>query len=90
MQRHQIGALLGALALLTTLVAVAVRSLATVAPDDIPMRSRQPNLSSQTKATFNPAAASFEINVPYRGSIETPWDTGSLWDEEAPAYDLAR
>jgi hypothetical protein len=81
------GALLGALVLLTTLLTVAVRLFAPVTAGDAPMRPRQPNFSSQAKTTFN-SVISFEIDVPYTGSIENPWDTGSLWDEEAPAYDL--
>jgi hypothetical protein len=85
--RHQIGALLGALVLLTTLLTVAIKSLAPVTAGDASMRPSQPNFSSQAKTTFN-RATSFEIDIPFTGSIETPWDTGSLWDEEAPAYDF--
>jgi hypothetical protein len=80
------GALLGALVLLATLVTVAVRSLPTVAAGDSSMRP-QLNFSIQVKATFNPVT-SFEIDTPYMGSFETRWDAGALWDDEAPAYEL--
>ena len=86
-RRHQMGALLGALVLLTIFLTVAVRSLATVAVDDRSMRPTQPNFSSQAKTTFN-RATPFEIDILYTGSMESPWDTGSLWDEEAPVYNL--
>jgi hypothetical protein len=85
--RRQIGALVGALVLFTILLTLAVRSLTSLAADDASMRPRQPTFSSQAKTTFNRASA-FEIDIPYTGSIDTPWDTGSLWDEQAPAYDL--
>jgi hypothetical protein len=85
--RHQMGALVIALVLLTILLAVAVSSFAPVTADDTSIRPRQPTFSSQAKTTFNRAPA-FEIDIPYTGSIDTPWDTGSLWDEQAPAYDL--
>jgi hypothetical protein len=83
--RHQMGALLGAVVLITILV--AVRSLAPVTAGDASMRSSQPNFSSQAKTTSKRAISS-EIDIPYTGSIESPWDTGSFWDEEAPAYEL--
>jgi hypothetical protein len=84
-RRDQLGALLGALVLLTILLTVAARLLAPVTAGDALMRPSQPNFSSQAKTTF---ATAFEIDVPYTGSIENPWDMGSIWDEEAPAYDL--
>jgi hypothetical protein len=81
------GALLGAVLLLSALLMVGVKSLAPVTVGDASMRPSQPNLSNQAK-TIVEAAAPFEIDVPYMGSIETPLDAGSIWDEEAPAYDL--
>ena len=83
----QLGALVGALVLLTILLTVAARLLAPVTTGDALMRPSQPNFSSQAKTTFNYATA-FEIDAPYTGSIENPWDMGSIWDEEAPSYDL--
>jgi hypothetical protein len=85
--RDQLGALLGALVLLTILLTVVARSLAPVTAGDASMRPGQPAFSSQTKTTFN-YATPFEIDTPYTGSIESPWDAGSLWDEGAPYYDL--
>ena len=83
--RHQIGALIGALILLATLVTVAVRSLPTVAAGDASMSS-QLNFSNQAKATSN--VTSFEVDTPYMGTLETRWDAGALWDDEAPVFDL--
>jgi hypothetical protein len=85
--RHQMGALLGALVLLTALFAAAVRALAPVTAADASMLPREPHFSSKPKTTFN-NVTSFEIDTPYTGSIESPWDAGSLWDEGAPYYDL--
>jgi hypothetical protein len=51
--------------------------------------SEQSNFSSQSK-TPSHFANSLEFDIPATGSIETPWDTGSDWDEEAPAYDLTQ
>ena len=75
------GALLGAVLLLSALLMVGVKSLAPVTVGDASMRPSQPNLSNQAKTME--AAAPFEIDVPYMGSIETPLDAGSIWDEEA-------
>lgn len=84
--RHQVGALLCALVLLTILFAIGVRSLAPVRAGNS-MRPSPTSISSQAKATFNPAT-SLEIDIPSLGSFETPWDAGALWDDEAPAYEL--
>jgi hypothetical protein len=79
--RRQIEALLCAVLLLATLGMVAIRTLApvTARDDSVPQ-----TLSSKAKAPPDRATrfTSFEI--------ETPWDKGSFWDDEAPAYDLSQ
>jgi hypothetical protein len=79
--RRQIEALLCVVLLLATLGMVAIRTLApvTARDDSVPQ-----TLSSKAKAPPERATrfTSFEI--------ETPWDKGSFWDDEAPAYDLSQ
>ena len=85
--RQQMGALLGAVVLLTMLLMVVATSRAPGTAGETLTPPSQPNFSNQAKTTSD-QAASFEIDIPSTGSIETPWDTGSLWDDEAPTYDL--
>ena len=85
--RRQMVVLLGAVVLLVLLLTVAARSLAPVTAGETLTLHSQPNFSNQAKTTSN-QAASFEIDIPIYRFIETPWDEGGLWDEEARAYDL--
>ena len=71
-------ALLCAALLLATLVAVALDTLTPVIA-----------VSYHPKTPSN-RASSGDIHTPYTGSIESRWDSGSFWDEEAPAYDLTQ
>jgi len=81
-------ALLCAVFLLATLVTIAIKTLTPVtASGSAP--STQPNFSSKAKTRAH-GTTSFEIETPDAGSIGTPWDSGSLWDDEAPAYDLTQ
>ena len=81
--RRQIEALLCAVLLLATLATVAIRTLAPVTAGDGVALADQLNISSKPKAPPGRARfTSFEI--------ETPWDKGSFWDDEAPAYDLSQ
>jgi len=79
--RRQIRTLLCAVFLLATFVTLAIRTLAPVTASDGLALSGRPNTSSKAKAPHGRPARSFEI--------ETPWDEGSFWDYEAPAYDLS-
>ena len=49
----------------------------------------QPSFSSQAKAPLH-RPNSLELDIPAPGSIESPWDAGSIWDGEASAYDLTQ
>ena len=74
--------------LLATLVTVALKTLTPVIAN-VSAPSNQPNFSNRTKTLSN-RATSFGSDTPYTGSIESRWDAGSFWDEEAPAYDLTQ
>jgi len=82
--RRQMEALLCAAFLLATFVTVAIRTLAPVTASVGLVLPDQLNTSSKAKAPSGRATrfTSFEI--------ETPWDKGSFWDDEAPAYDLSQ
>ena len=82
--RRQIEALLCAVLLLATLVTVAIRALAPVTAGDALVLPDQLNISSKAKAPPGRATRSTSFE------IETPWDKGSFWDDEAPAYDLSQ
>ena len=81
-------ALLCAALLLATLVTVALKTLTPVITN-VSAASNQPNFSNYAKTPSN-HATSFNTDTPYTGSIESRWDAGSFWDEEAPAYDLTQ
>ena len=51
--------------------------------------SEQSNFSSKAKMPSN-LTPSLDFDFPAPGSIETPWDAGSIWDEEAPDYDITQ
>jgi hypothetical protein len=80
--RRQIGPLICAVFILLATVAMfALKTPTPVVASRGSMPSDEPNRSSQSKETSRPAE-SFEI--------DTSWDKGSLWDDEAPAYDLSQ
>jgi hypothetical protein len=80
--RHQIEAFICAVFILIATVALfALKTPTPVVANRGSMPSDEPNRSSQSKETSRPAE-SFEI--------ETSWNKGSLWDDEAPAYDLSQ
>jgi hypothetical protein len=77
-------ALLCAALLLATLVAVALETPTPVIA--VSAASNRPNFSNHPKTSSNRATLG-DIDA---GSIESRWDSGSFWDEEAPAYDLTQ
>ena len=79
--RRQIGPLICAVFILLATVAMfALKALTPVVASRASVPSNKPNLSSQTK----------ELLVhPTSLEIPTPWDKGSLWDDEVTAYDLS-
>jgi len=83
--RHQIEAVLCAVFLLTTIVVVAVKTLApgTAASKSNPQAPLANRLSITSRAKVPPAARYLSLED------STTGDEGSLWDE-GPAYDLSR
>jgi hypothetical protein len=78
--RRQIGPLICAVFILLVTVAMfALKTLTPVVASRASVPSREPNLSSQTEEASSPAGPS---------ELQTPWDKGSLWDDEATVYDL--
>jgi hypothetical protein len=66
--------------LLATAAMFALKTLTPVVPTRASVPSNEPSLSSQTN----------ELLVkPTSLEIPTPWDKGSLWDDEVTAYDLS-
>jgi hypothetical protein len=80
--RRQIGPLICAVFILLATVAMfALKTPTPVVPTRASVPSNEPSLSSQTK----------ELLVhPTSLEIPTPWDKGSLWDDEATVYDLSQ
>ena len=78
--RRQIGPLICAVFILLATVAMfALKTLTPVVASRASVPSNEPNLSSQTEEASRPA---------YPSELQTPWDKGSLWDDEATVYDL--
>jgi hypothetical protein len=77
--RRQIGPLICAVFILLATVAMFALTLTPVVPSRASVPSKEPNLSSQTEEASSPIGPS---------ELQTPWDKGSLWDDEATAYDL--
>jgi hypothetical protein len=72
--------------LLTTVIILVS---AILAPVGVSGSAASEHFSSQAKTPLH-LTNSLEFDIPATGSIETPWDAGSIWDEEAPAYDLTQ
>jgi hypothetical protein len=79
-------ALLCCALLLAMLVAVALRTLTPVIAS-VSAPPNQANFSNHPKTPSNRAAT---VDFDTTGSIESRWDSGSFWDEEAPDYDLTQ
>jgi hypothetical protein len=79
--RRQIGPLICAVFILLATVAMfALKTLTPVVASRASVPSKEPSLSSQTrKLLVHPTSL----------EIPTPWDKGSLWDDEVTAYDLS-
>jgi hypothetical protein len=73
--RSHIKALLCALFLLAILAVVATKALP-------PVTAYEASVVVQITKTYPSLEASFEL--------ESSWDKGALWDDEAPAFDLSR
>ena len=86
--RRQMQLLLCAVCLLATVIIVVSAILPPVGASGS-AAFEQPNFSSQAKTPLH-LANSLELDIPAPGSIESPWDAGSIWDEEASAYDLTQ
>jgi hypothetical protein len=83
--RRQIQLILCVACLLTTVVIVVSAILPPVGASRSAAFGR-PHFSNQAKTPLH-LANSLELDIPAPGSIESPWDAGSIWDEEASAYD---
>jgi hypothetical protein len=79
--RRQIGPLICAVFILLATAAIfALKTLTPVAASRASVPSNEPSLSSQTKKL---------LVHPTSLEIPSPWDKGSLWDDESTAYDLS-
>jgi hypothetical protein len=87
--RRQIQLLLCAACLLTTLIFFLSAILSPMKGASGSAASERSNFSNQAKTPLH-LANSLEFDIPAPGSIESPWDAGSIWDEEASAYDLTQ
>jgi hypothetical protein len=76
-RRPQIEALLFAILMLVTLVAVATKTLTPVTAGNDLIADR-------------PTIAGPYPSLPTSFEFESPWDKGALWDDQAPAYDLSQ
>jgi hypothetical protein len=80
-RRRQLGPLICAVVVVLATVAMfALKTPTPVVASRAPVPSNEPNLSSQTKKL---------LVHPTSLEIPTPWDKGSLWDDEVTAYDLS-
>jgi hypothetical protein len=86
--RLQMQWLLCVIFLVTTVIMVVSAILPPVEASGL-TDSEQSNISSRAKMPSN-LTHSLEFDFPAPGSIETPWDAGAIWDEEAPAYDVTQ
>jgi hypothetical protein len=77
---RQLGPLICAVVIVLATVAMfALKALTPAVASRASVPSNKPNLLSQTK----------ELLVhPTSLEMPTPWDKGSLWDDEATVYDL--
>ena len=79
--RRQIGPLICAVFILLATGAIfALKTLTPVVPTRASVPSNEPSLSNQTKKL---------LVHPTSLEIPSPWDKGSLWDDEVAAYDLS-
>jgi hypothetical protein len=78
---RQLGPLICAVVIVLATVAMfAHKTLTPVVASRGSVPSNEPSLSSQTKKLlFHPTSL----------EIPSPWDKGSLWDDEVTAYDLS-
>jgi hypothetical protein len=78
---RQLGPLICAVVIVLATVAMfALKTPTPVVASRASVPSHEPNLSSQTKKL---------LVHPTSLEIPTPWDKGSLWDDEVTAYDLS-
>jgi hypothetical protein len=78
---RQLGPLICAVVIvLATMAMFALKALTPVVASRASVPSNEPNLASQTKKL---------LVHPTSLEIPTPWDKGSLWDDEVTAYDLS-
>jgi hypothetical protein len=78
---RQLGPLICAVVIVLATVAMfALKAPTPVVASRASVPSKEPSLSSQTKKL---------LVHPTSLEIPSPWDKGSLWDDEVTAYDLS-
>jgi hypothetical protein len=77
---RQLGPVICAVVIVLATVAMfALKTLTPVVASRASVPSNEPKISSQAEVAYRPVDSS---------ELQTPWDKGSLWDDEATAHDL--